>query len=296
MTLGHGCFIVKINNNRKIKDRGGILLQSVNSLQSTLFEGKVVLVTGAAHGIGKGICEAFIKHGATVIGTDILEEKLVEVKQELRCWIEKHKKQNSFETYICDLTDEWKVNELIQFIISQFNRIDILVNNAGGVCGQVRQPVEEVTPLEWRKIFAVNLDAAFYTTKAVAPYMKEQKYGRIINISSGAGRSTSLTGIQAYASAKAGQIGFTRQMAQELGPYGITVNNVAPGFVISNPSTRKQWEAMTKEQQEALVKSISLKRLGEPEDIAHPVLFFASDFASYVSGQTISADGGQQLF
>ncbi|MEH7298746.1 SDR family NAD(P)-dependent oxidoreductase, partial [Neobacillus drentensis] len=289
------CFIVKINN-RKIKDRSGILLQSVNSLQSTLFEGKVVLVTGAAHGIGKGICEAFIKHGATVIGTDILEEKLVEVKQELGCWIEKHKKQNSFETYICDLTDESKVNELIQFIITQFNRIDILVNNAGGVCGQVHQPVEEVTPLEWRKIFAVNLDAAFYTTKAVAPYMKEQKYGRIVNISSGAGRSTSLTGIQAYASAKAGQIGFTRQMAQELGPYGITVNNVAPGFVISNPSTRKQWEAMTKEQQEALVKSISLKRLGEPEDIAHPVLFFASDFASYVSGQTISADGGQQLF
>ena len=272
------------------------MLQSVNSLQSTLFEGKVVLVTGAAHGIGKGICEAFIKHGATVIGTDILEEKLVEVKQELGCWIENHKKQNSFETYICDLTDEWKVNELIQFIISQFNRIDILVNNAGGVCGQVHQPVEEVTPLEWRKIFSVNLDAAFYTTKAAAPYMKEQKYGRIINISSGAGRSTSLTGIQAYASAKAGQIGFTRQMAQELGPYGITVNNVAPGFVISNPSTRKQWEAMTKEQQEALVKSISLKRLGEPEDIAHPVLFFASDFASYVSGQTISADGGQQLF
>ena len=271
-------------------------MQSVNSLQSTLFEGKVVLVTGAAHGIGKGICEAFIKHGATVIGTDILEEKLVEVKQELGCWIEKHKKQNSFETYICDLTDESKVNELIQFIITQFNRIDILVNNAGGVCGQVHQPVEEVTPLEWRKIFAVNLDAAFYTTKAVAPYMKEQKYGRIVNISSGAGRSTSLTGIQAYASAKAGQIGFTRQMAQELGPYGITVNNVAPGFVISNPSTRKQWEAMTKEQQEALVKSISLKRLGEPEDIAHPVLFFASDFASYVSGQTISADGGQQLF
>jgi 3-oxoacyl-[acyl-carrier protein] reductase len=295
LTLGYGCFIVK-NNKRKIKDRGDILLQSVNSLQSTLFEGKVVLVTGAGHGIGKGICEAFIKHGATVIGTDILEEKLLEVKQELGFWMESHQKQNSFETYICDITDELKVNELIQYIISRFNRIDILVNNAGGVCGQVHQAVEEVTPEAWRKIFAVNLDAAFYTTKAAAPYMKQQRYGRIINISSGAGRSTSLTGIQAYASAKAGQIGFTRQMAQELGPYGITVNNVAPGFVISNPSTRKQWEAMTEEQQKALIKSISLKRLGEPEDIAHPVLFFASDFAGYVSGQTISADGGQQLF
>jgi 3-oxoacyl-[acyl-carrier protein] reductase len=272
------------------------LKKSVNSLHSTLFAGKVVLVTGAAHGIGKGICEAFIKHGATVIGTDILEKELCEREKELGQLIEIHGEQNQFYTYACDITDESKVKELVQYIISNFNKIDVLVNNAGGVSGQVYQPIEEVSAEEWRKIFTVNLDAAFYTTKAVAPYMKSQKYGRIINISSGAGRSTSLTGIQAYASAKAGQIGFTRQMAQELGPYGITVNNVAPGFVISNPSTRKQWEGMTKVKQEALVESISVKRLGEPEDIAYPVLFFASDFASYVSGQTISADGGQQLF
>jgi 3-oxoacyl-[acyl-carrier protein] reductase len=272
------------------------LKQSVNSLQSTLFEDKVVLVTGAAHGIGKGICEAFIKHGATVIGTDILAEELIEVEKEISKWIEEHGKQNRFDTYSCDITDESKVKDLVHYIVGTHNKIDILVNNAGGVCGQVHQPIEEVSADEWRKIFTVNLDAAFYTTKAVAPYMKTQKYGRIINISSGAGRSTSLTGIQAYASAKAGQIGLTRQMAQELGPFGITVNNVAPGFVISNPSTQKQWEGMTKDEQAGLVKSISVKRLGQPEDIAHPVLFFASDFASYVSGQTISADGGQQLF
>ncbi|WP_102262710.1 SDR family NAD(P)-dependent oxidoreductase [Mesobacillus jeotgali] len=270
--------------------------QSVNSLQSTFFTEKVVLVTGAAHGIGKGICEAFLKHGATVIGTDILDQELAEVKTELNEWLDINKESNRFDTYTCDITEVESVKELVDFTIQKFNKIDILVNNAGGVCGQIHQPVEEVTPDQWRKIFAVNLDAAFYTTKEVAPYMKKQNYGRIINISSGAGRSTSLTGIQAYASAKAGQIGFTRQMAQELGPFGITVNNVAPGFVISNPSTKKQWERMTIEEQANLVKSISVKRLGEPEDIAHPVLFFASDFASYVSGQTISADGGQQLF
>jgi len=268
------------------------LNKSVNSSQSTFFAGKVVLVTGAAHGIGKGICEAFLKHGATVIGTDILEKELLEVDKEIG-GIER---KAAFYTYSCDLTDESNIKELIEYVINYFNRIDVLVNNAGGVCGQVHQPVEEVSAEAWRKIFSVNLDAAFYTTKAAAPYMKRQNYGRIINISSGAGRSTSLTGIQAYASAKAGQIGFTRQMAQELGAFGITVNNVAPGFVLSNPSTQKQWEAMSHEKQQSLVESISVKRLGEPEDIAYPVLFFASDFASYISGQTISADGGLQLF
>jgi 3-oxoacyl-[acyl-carrier protein] reductase len=272
------------------------LFQSVNSLQSTLFTDKVVLVTGAAHGIGKGICKAFINHGATVVGTDILSEELSLVEKELSDGIETKQQEKKFYTYPADITNEENVKELVEYIVTNFNKIDVLVNNAGGVCGQIHKPVEEISAEDWRKIFAVNLDGAFYTTKAVVPYMKKENYGRIVNISSGAGRSTSLTGIQAYASAKAGQIGFTRQMAQELGQFGITVNNVAPGFVISNPSTKKQWESMTKEKQEALVQSIAVKRLGQPEDIANPVLFFASDFASYVSGQTISADGGLQLF
>ncbi len=277
----------------RILRRGDSVNQSVNSLQSTFFTEKVVLVTGAAHGIGKGICKAFLMHGATVIATDKLNKELAEVKRELNDF---NKNENRFDTYSCDITEAKSVKELVENTIQKYKKIDILVNNAGGVCGQIHQPVEEVTPDQWRKIVAVNLDAVFYMTKEVVPYMKKRHYGRIINISSGAGRSTSLTGIQAYASAKAGQIGFTRQMAQELGPYGITVNNVAPGFVISNPSTKKQWQRMTEEEQANLIKSISVKRLGEPEDIAHPVLFFASDFASYVSGQTISADGGQQLF
>ncbi|WP_366161175.1 SDR family NAD(P)-dependent oxidoreductase [Bacillus infantis] len=272
------------------------MIKSVNSLHSTFFSGKVVLVTGAGHGIGKGICEAFIRHGATVVGTDILEESLQNAEKEINSLAQELGQDNQFHTYAADITKENDVKELIDFVISKLAKIDVLVNNAGGVCGQVHKPVEEVPEEDWQKIFAVNLDAAFYTIKAVAPHMKQNNYGRIINISSGAGRSTSLTGIQAYASAKAGQIGLTRQMAQELGPYGITVNNVAPGFVISNPSTKKQWERMSGEQQQNLVASIAVKRLGEPEDIAYPVLFFASEWAGYVSGQVISADGGQQLF
>ena len=154
----------------------------------------------------------------------------------------------------------------------------ILVNNAGGVLGQVGRPLEEVTPAEWQAIFDVNVTGAFYCSQAVAPGMKAARFGRIINISSGAGLGVSLTGIQAYASAKAAQIGLTRQLAHELGPWGITVNNIAPGFVRSNPTTERQWQSYGAEKQRALVESIALKRLGTPEDIAAGVLFFASEY------------------
>src|SRR5690348_15005145 len=129
--------------------------------------------------------------------------------------------------------------------------------------------------------------------QAVAPGMKAKRYGRIVNISSGAGLGVSLTGIQAYASAKAAQIGLTRQLAHELGPFGITVNNVAPGFVRSNPMSEKQWESYGAEGQKPLVESIALRRLGSAEDIAHAVLFFASDQAGWITGQVLSVSGGR---
>ena len=110
---------------------------------------------------------------------------------------------------------------------------------------------------------------------------------------SGAGLGISLTGIQAYASAKAGQIGLTRQLAHELGPWNITVNSVAPGFVRSNPTTERQWEAMGEDGQARLIQSIALQRLGTPEDIVHAVLFFASDYAGWITGQVLSVDGGR---
>ncbi len=171
--------------------------------------------------------------------------------------------------------------------------IDILVNNAGGVLGQVGRPLEEITPDEWQGIFNVNVTGAFYCSQAVAPGMKRARRGRIVNISSGAGLGISLTGIQAYAAAKAAQIGLTRQLAHELGPWGITVNNVAPGFVRSNPTTERQWESYGAEGQRRLVEGIALKRLGAPEDIAHAVLFFASDQAGWITGQVLSVDGGK---
>ena len=270
--------------------------ESVNILHSTVFKNKTAIVTGAGHGIGRAICQAFAIRGANVIAVDILEEQLQGTREEVTSSIQQTQSQGTIHTYQVDLTQSNRVQEFIIDVIKQFHSIEILVNNAGGVVGQVHQPIEKVTDDEWHKVLEINLYACFYMTRAVVPYMKERQYGRIVNISSGAGRSSSLTGIQAYTGSKAGQIGFTRQMAKELGPYGITVNNVAPGFVLSNPSSIKQWDAMGEEKQQQLIESISLKRIGKPEDIAHPVLFFASDYSAYVSGQIISADGGLQLF
>src|SRR4029079_7659171 len=172
-------------------------------------------------------------------------------------------------------------------------RVDVLVNNAGGVLGQVGRPLEEIAAEEWQRIFDVNVTGAFYCSQAVAPGMKSARSGRIVNISSGAGLGVSLTGIQAYASAKAAQIGLTRQLAHELGAWGITVNNIAPGFVRSNPTTERQWESYGEEGQRALVDRIALKRLGTPDDIAYGVMFFASEGANWITGQVLSIDGGK---
>ena len=145
---------------------------------------------------------------------------------------------------IVDVRDAAAVGAFVARVEGETGRVDVLVNTAGGVAGQVNKPVEEVSDADWRVIFAINLDGAFHFTRAVAPAMKRAGRGAIVNISSGAGRSYSLTGIQAYASAKAGLIGFTRQTARELGAHGIRVNCVAPGFVRSNPASERQWHAM----------------------------------------------------
>ena len=198
-------------------------------------------------------------------------------------------------TGIVDVRDARAVTAFVAQVEEASGRIDALVNVAGGVAGQTMRPVEEVTDEEWRVIFGINLDGAFHFTRAVAPAMKRARRGAIVNISSGAGRSYSLTGIQAYASAKAGLIGFTRQTARELGSHGIRVNSVAPGFIRSNPASERQWEDMGAAGQRRLLDSIALGRLGLPEDIARAVVFFLSDDAAYVTGQTISVDGGHWM-
>jgi 3-oxoacyl-[acyl-carrier protein] reductase len=192
-----------------------------------------------------------------------------------------------------DVSDKDAVDAFVADASAATGRVDILVNNAGGVLGQVGRALEDVSQTDWQKIFDVNVTGAFLFSQAVAPGMKTARAGRIVNISSGAGLGISLTGIQAYASAKAAQIGLTRQLAHELGPWGITVNNIAPGFVRSNAATERQWQSYGTEGQRELVDRIALKRLGTSEDIAYGVLFFASDFANWITGQVISIDGGK---
>ncbi len=250
------------------------------------FAGKTVVVTGGAHGFGRTIALKFAERGAYVWTCDILSEGLQKTKR----MAEGHSGSLSVRTV--DITDPDAVKAFCGEVRDTDGPIQILVNNAGGVLGQVGRPLEEVTPEQWSSIFQVNTSGTFYFCQAVAPDMKKAKAGRIVNISSGAGIKVSLTGIQAYASAKAAQIGLTRQLAHELGPFGITVNNIAPGFVLSNPTTQKQWESYGEQGQRELVDRIALKRLGSPDDIAHAVMFFASDYAGWITGQIISVSGG----
>lgn len=251
------------------------------------FTGGTVIVTGAAHGFGRAIALAFARRGAAVWACDVLADELRETERLA------DRATGSIRAVTVDVRDPAAVQAFVARASLASGRVDVLVNNAGGVLGQVGRPLEEVTPEAWRAIFEVNVTGAFYCSQAVAPGMKAANGGRIVNISSGAGLGVSLTGIQAYASAKAAQIGLTRQLAHELGPWGITVNNIAPGFVRSNPTTERQWQSYGEAGQRELVERIALRRLGTPEDIAHGVLFFASEYAGWITGQVISIDGGK---
>ncbi|HWE62319.1 MAG TPA: SDR family NAD(P)-dependent oxidoreductase, partial [Chloroflexota bacterium] len=184
------------------------------------FEGRTAIVSGAAHGLGRAIALALGAQGAGVYGIDVLAEGLAETQRLA------DEAGTPCRLLQVDVTDEAAVQALVDRVIEERGALHILVNCAGGVRGQVGRPIEEVSSADWDSIMRVNLYGAFFLTRAAAPHMKRQRYGRIVNISSGAGRTVSLTGIQAYASAKAGQIGFTRQTAHELGTFGITVNNV----------------------------------------------------------------------
>ncbi len=247
---------------------------------------RVVLVTGVAHGIGRAIAEAVEAAGGRAYGADILPEGAREAEARF----------GAGRGRVLDVTRGADWAAWVADVLGREGCVDGLVNCAGGVAGQVHQDVDKVSDEDWQRVLSINLTGAFNGIRAVAATMKERRRGAIVNISSGAGRSASLTGIQAYTSAKAGQIGLTRQMAQELGPYGVRVNCVCPGFVRSNPTTERQWDAMGEAGQRALVERIPLRRLGQAAEIADMTVVFLSDASRYVSGQVLSVDGGLQLF
>ncbi|WP_439495133.1 SDR family NAD(P)-dependent oxidoreductase [Bosea sp. (in: a-proteobacteria)] len=246
------------------------------------FDNRVALVTGGAQGIGRAIAAALAAAGAWVHLADIDADGVAETAAAIGA-----------QAHAADLGTPEAAQALIARIAAESGRLDLLVHAAGGVRGQVGRPIEEIAEADWRAIFAANVDAAFFLAQAAAPMMKQARYGRIVTISSGAGLRPSLTGIQAYASAKHALVGLTKQLAWEFGPHGITVNSVAPGFVRSNPATERQWQSYGAEGQKRLLDSIHTRRLGTPDDIAQATLFFLGEQAGWITGQVLSVDGGR---
>lgn len=246
------------------------------------FDHRVALVTGAAQGIGQAIALALKAAGASVAVADLDAARLKAFATE-----------HGFLPLVLDISDQSAAHEAVDALVAHFGRLDILVNAAGGVRGQVGQPIETVTPENWHAIFAANVDGAMWMAQAASKPMRQQGYGRIVNIASGAGLRPSLTGIQAYTAAKHALVGLTKQLSQDLGPDGITCNAVAPGFVRSNPTTERQWESYGPEGQARLVASIHTRRLGTAQDIASAAVFLASEQAGWTSGQILCVDGGR---
>jgi 3-oxoacyl-[acyl-carrier protein] reductase len=247
------------------------------------FDNKTVAVTGAGHGFGRTIAQTFAGLGARVFATDIDAVELGETAA-----------PGGIETAVVDLRDRSAAADWVRGIErATGGAIDVLVNNAGGVAGQEHQPLESVSDSDWDVIFDISVNAAFALCRAAAPGMKRAGGGRIVTISSGAGLQPSLTGVQAYCSAKHAVVGLTRQLAHELGRFNITVNSVAPGFIRTNEATERQWASYGAEGQQSLVQRIAMQRLGTSQDIANAVVFFASDLAGFVNGQILQVDGGR---
>jgi 3-oxoacyl-[acyl-carrier protein] reductase len=249
------------------------------------FPGKRILVAGAARGIGRAIAEAFARCGAEVFAADLLVDEVARFAGPAGGG-------GAIHALAADVTDPASVAAMVAEAGGASAEIDGLVYVAGGVRGQSPHPIEEVDPEDWRAIVDANLTGAFLCARAVAPVMKRAGQGRIVIISSRSGLATSLTGIQSYAAAKHGQLGLMKQLADELGPHGVTVNAVAPGFMPTSPDYERQWAGYGEAGQKALIERVAMRRLGRPEDIAHAVLFLASDYASWITGQVLPVTGG----
>ncbi|MEI6158342.1 MAG: SDR family NAD(P)-dependent oxidoreductase [Roseococcus sp.] len=246
---------------------------------SLTFANSRVLVTGAAQGIGQAVARAFTAQGARVWALDRDAEGLNGAE--------------AVERRALDLSERASVQRVVAEMAAAEGGIDVLVCCAGGVRGQVGGPLSEVTEDGWHAIFQANLESTLWCVQAAAPVMQKAGVGRIITIASGAGLRPSLTGIQAYTAAKHALVGLTKQFSFEFARHGITANSVAPGFILSNPASQKQWESYGPEGQARMVEGIHRRRLGKAEDIANAVLFFANPASDWVTGQILSVDGGR---
>ena len=238
---------------------------------------RVVIVTGGARGIGRAIAQGFIREGAKVALVDVDKEKL-EVLSETE------KEKDKVIAVPCDITKSVEVKAMVDQVRNAFGRIDILVNNAGIIR---RGTIDTVTEEDWDRVIEVNLKGTFNCCKAVVEIMKSQKYGKIVNVSSIAGKMGDITSAPGYGPSKAGMDALTKTLARQLAQYGINVNAVSPHAIETEMSA--QW---SEERRKEIIASIPLGRLGKPEDVANAVLFLASDEASFITGEILDVNGG----
>ncbi len=245
-------------------------------------EGRVALITGASRGIGKAIAACLAKAGAKTVIADINLSAAKKTRGN------KNVRHGDPIDCAVDVTDVNSVNSLVQTAPDRFGRVDILVNNAGIM---FRTRFMGISRDEWEKTLRVNLTGPFLCTQAVVPVMKKQKYGRIVNVSSSAGRSVSTLGGAHYTASKAGLLGLTRAVAKEVAPLGITVNAVCPGLI----DTKMARLTTTPAELSAFINSFPIMRLGRPEEIGHIVVFLSSEKAAYITGASIDINGGDLM-
>lgn len=245
-------------------------------------EDKVVIITGGAKGIGKGISNVFAKEGGKILIVVRSEETAKKAVEEIK------EKGGEASYFIGDVSKEKDMNKMAETCIERYGKIDVLCHNAG-IFPEKR--LEDMTIEDWDLVNNINLRGTFLTVKACLPYMKKQKYGRIVITSSITGNKVGNPGLTHYAASKGGVNGFIKSAAIELAKDNITVNGVEPGNIMTEGMSSQLGEDYIKAQE----ASIPMGKLGEPEDIGYATLFLASNEAKYITGQTITVDGGQIL-
>jgi 3-oxoacyl-[acyl-carrier protein] reductase len=242
----------------------------------------VVLITGGSRGIGKACVELFLDAGADVAFTYNFGKKEAD---EITT---NHKGTSKLKTYKVNLSNQEEIEKTVETVIKDFGRIDVLVNNAGI---WKEASVDKISKEEWDETLNINLTSSFLFTKFAVPGMKERKFGKIINISSTAGQRGEAFHSH-YAASKGAIISFTKSLASELGEFNITVNCVAPGWVITDMT---QDALSDRDIYDKVLKDIPLMKVAVPEEIAGPVLFLASGLASHITGEILNVNGGSIL-
>ena len=252
------------------------------------FQGRIALITAAGRGIGRATAEIIAREGGTIVAVEVDKESLDQVVGAIRA------AGGSAHGLVADALDAAQVAATVKKVVDEHGRIDILVNAVGGstILTKPAAHVDELTLDDWQRMLHFNLTGTFLFCNAVAPVMKRQRGGKIVNLSSIAGRGLSPSSSSAYAAAKGGIIAFTRKLSFELGPFGVTVNAIAPSLTLS-PRLRPRWDRMSEEDRARESARVPLGRVALPEDQARVICFLASSDADFVTGVTIDVTGGQ---